>query len=367
MKVEWLKIPILAACLLIISVSLVSPAVASPQTTSISQVVSPSVAVAGNARPLPVVVVVTYNNTTPGYHLVVGILNQVSSPHQLVPGTVVSSTDPCVNQGMVVALCRINVTKPSGSERINFQIGGIFGGGQKPGTWILNATSLLVDQKDALVPGSVSSKLFKIELTSVKLNVNVPSNVSVTIDGVVQPPGPASVAVGLGQHNVTVPQLVNVSRTTRLRFDHWSDNNPSITRTIVLSNSRTIQADYVTQNLLTLVGVQGNVTSGWYDADSNATFSTNQYEPAPDGLGALGLRLSFQGWYENGQLVTSSPNGTISMDTPHTLTAEWQADYTIPAVIVVAIIAVAIVAFMVTRRKTRTRRTRRRSKRARNG
>jgi len=160
-----------------------------------------------------------------------------------------------------------------------------------------------------------------------------------------------------------VPQLVNVSQSTRLRFDHWSDGYPSPLRSILVTNPTTLQADYLTQNLLTLIGGQGNATvSSWYDANKNATFSAAQSEPMS---GALGVRLLFQGWYENGQLLTNSLAGTISMDKPHTLTALWRVDYSIPAAIMLGIIAVLIIAYLLVQRRNRTTTARRGSKRRR--
>jgi hypothetical protein len=344
----------------------VFPAAEAAQTTTIYQISSPGSAVAGSENPLPVAVTVYYNNTVSGYQLVVGILDTAVSPARIVPGVVVSSTDPCVDQSATGALCAITVSKSSGVERIYFQIGGIFGGRREPGSWGLNVTSVLIDRQNNLVPGSASSKLLKIDLTPVALNVNVPSNVAVVVDGVPQPAGSATVGVALGQHNITVPRLVNVSESTRLRFDHWSDGYPSTLRSIVVTNSTTLQADYVTQNLLTLIGVQGNATvPTWYDADKNATFSTNQYAPTSGVLGTLGLRLSFQGWYENGQLLTNSRTGTISMNKPHTLTALWQLDYSIPAAIMLGIVAVVIIAYLLIQRRNRTPTARHGSKRRR--
>jgi hypothetical protein len=310
---------------------------------------------------------ILYNNTAVGNHLVVGVLDANVSPQTLVPGVVTSSTDTCSNQPELAARCIIALTKSSGVEQIEFQIGGILGGKQGPGIWVLNITSVVIDQQNNLVPDSISSKLFRINLTPVALNVNVPSNVVVSVDGVPQPAGPASVGVALGPHVLTVPQIVNVTQSTRLRFDHWSDGNPSTNRTVNITDSTTLQADYVTQNLLTLIGVQGNQTvPAWYDSDTNATFSTDKYEPVSGGLNALGLRLSFQGWYENGQLLTASPTGSISMDTPHILTAVWQVDYTVPAAIVVlAILVAALIVFLSVRRRKRRPPTRRRTKRVR--
>jgi len=353
--------------LLIVSTSTFYPTVAAAQTTTIYQVNGPSSMVAGSQAPISVSVTILYNDTAIGDQLVVGVLDAGVSPQTLVPGVVISSTDTCINQPELAARCAIALTKSSGVEQINFQIGGILGGIHGPGIWDLNITSLLIDQQNNLVPDSVSSKLFKIDLTPVVLSVDVPSNVAVSVDGVLQPMGPASVGVALGSHVLTVPQLVNVTQFTRLRFDHWSDGNPSTNRTVDVTNSTTLQADYVTQNLLTLIGVQDNQTlSNWYDSDTNATFSTNQYEPMSGGLNALGLRLSFQGWYENGRLLTSSPTGSISMDNPHMLTAVWQVDYSTPAAIVVlTILVAALLAFLARRNKRGRPAPRRRIKRVR--
>ncbi len=134
----------------------------------------------------------------------------------------------------------------------------------------------------------------------------------------------------------------------------------------MVTGNASIEAVYVTQHLLTLVGAGENATvAGWYDADSVATFSTNQYQPITGLLGEIGAKSTFQGWYENTQLITSSPNGTISMDKPHTLTAVWQIDYTVPGGITLGIVAAIVVAYLVVRRsKTKpARRPRTRSRR----
>jgi hypothetical protein len=308
-------------------------------------------------------VTVFFNNTVVGYQLDTGILDAGSTPQHIVPGVVISSSDPCVNQPQLAALCGITTRGASGVERIDFQIGGIFGGRTEPGTWELNVTSLLVDAQNNLVPGSVSSKLVGIRLTPVALNVTVPPSVVVSVDNVQQPPGPAVVGVSLGQHNLTVPMIVQENASTRLRFDHWSDGYSTPSRSITVTNTTSLEAVFVTQNLLTLIGIQQNATlTGWYDADTNATFSANQSEPNTGWLGAIGGKLSFQGWYENGQLLTNSPTGTIAMDKPRTLTAVWKADYTLPSTVILMIIVAVIVAFLVLRRRKKPSPRRRRRK-----
>jgi hypothetical protein len=342
------------------------PAVEAAQTTSIYQVNTPSSVVAGSENPIPVVATVYYNNTIPGYQLVVAILEAGLSPGRIVAGIVVSSTDPCVNQPEPAALCIVTTRTASGVERIDFRIGGIFGGKRGPGRWDLNITSVLIDSQHNLVPGSVSSRLFEISLTTVALSVIVPPSVVVSVDGLQQPPGPATVGVALGQHNITLPTLVQTGPSTRLRFDHWSDGYATAFRSIVVTDTTSLQGVYVTENLLTLVDAEQNATgSGWYGAATNATFSVTQYRPLAGLLGAIGGRLSFQGWYENGQLLTHSPTGTIAMDKPHTLAAVWQVDYSTPATIALGLIAALLVIFLVLRRRSERRPRRRRSKRSR--
>jgi hypothetical protein len=140
------------------------------QTTAIYQVNSPNHALAGTETPLPVSVTIYYHNAVTGSRLVVGILDASSSPERIVPGVVVFSTDPCINQPGASALCMIAVAKTSGIVKINFQIGGIFDSGGQPKVWNLNVTSLLIDPQNNLIPGSMSSKLFKIDLTQVASN-----------------------------------------------------------------------------------------------------------------------------------------------------------------------------------------------------
>jgi hypothetical protein len=75
--------------------------------------------------------------------------------------------------------------------------------------------------------------------------------------------------------------------------------------------------------------------AGWYDAGSLASYSiaTAQYRTGGV-LDLLGAKGTFQGWFEDGRLISSSGSGSIEMVGPHTITAEWRIDYTIPIIIV---------------------------------
>jgi hypothetical protein len=342
------------------------PSVQAAQTTKIYQVVHPPTVIAGSQDPIPVTATIYYNDTTPTYQLVVGILDSGAAPQSIVPGVVTASTDPCLNQGELGAVCVIKIPAASGVEHIEFQIGGIFGGKHGPGVWQLNITSTILDRQANVIPHSTSSTIFSIDLAPVMLNVVVPGSVAVSVDGAKQAPGPAAVGVALGQHNVTVPALVQVGPMTRLRFDHWSDGSVETIHTVIVAGNMSVEAVYVTQNLLTIVGTGPNaIGAGWYDADTIATFSANQYEPITGPLGAMGARMTFQGWYENGQLITNSPNGTISMNKPHTISGVWQADFTVPGGIMLGTVAAIVIAYLaVRRRKTKpARRLRSRSRR----
>jgi hypothetical protein len=185
--------------------------------------------------------------------------------------------------------------------------------------------------------------------------VKVPNGVPVEVDGIIQPPG--SVDGGpltVGQHSLSVPTMLTVSNVTRLRFDHWSDGLTAPNRSVYAQSDVGLEAFYASQHPLVLNSTLG-VTSGagWYDSNSTAPFSVSPTDfPLNGSLGMLGARLAFKGWYENGNLVSSSATGTIQMNQTHSLTAVWQPDYTIPEMIgAVIIIVVAVGAGYVTAKR----------------
>ncbi len=306
---------------------------------------------------MPVSAIVFYNNTVVGDTLVVGILDADKTPQLLVPGIVFSSPDPCANQPTFPADCRIKIKSGSGAEHLQFQIGGkIFGGKTGFGAWNLNMTTLLLDSSGNLIPKSVSTIPFAIQLTPATLRVTVPVNVAVSVDGVKLSPGPALVPVVLGDHNITVPNIAQIDATTREVFDHWGDDGSTDPfRIILIVNDTNLEAVFVTQHLLTIEGPQpSSEGAGWYDASAVATFSVQAVEPMSGPLGLLGGKLKFQAWYENGTLLTDQTTGTITMNTPHTITAVWQTDYLLPAAILVGIIILLAFAYLVAHRRRRT-------------
>jgi hypothetical protein len=334
------------------------------EATRIYEVVHSIRAISGAYDPVIVNATVIYNDTAPGSSLIVGILDADRSPQTITPGIASASPDACVNPPQLTALCQISLRASSGAEELNFKIGGILGGRQDVGTWDLNMTAALFNQNGTLIPRTVSTVPFAIQLVPVALQVVVPPNVAVSIDGYSQQPGPALVGVKLGDHNVTTPTIVQVDPETRMRFDHWSDGSTDANRTILVRRDTNLVATYITQYLLTITG-QGTTTgAGWYDENSTATLSAPPTQPMPGLLGTLGGKLNFQGWDENGTLLTTSPTGTLAMNGPHLITIATQADYTLPTVALAAVAAIVALAYLFQRRRI-AKTTRRRPQRTR--
>ncbi|HYW01477.1 MAG TPA: hypothetical protein VE862_08405 [Candidatus Acidoferrum sp.] len=338
---------VVCMCLLLFIITLSSTNVHA-QSTNIIELVNPIHVPITSQNPILVSANVSYAGAGQNYTLIVGLLDQDVTPPVPVSAIATASPYPCVNQPSLNPLCAIRLQNASGYESLQIKVGGILGNHSIQGAWNLALSVVLLDANNNPVENSRSSVPFQIFFTPTPLLfVKVPFSVSVSVDGIAQLPGPIDGApLTVGQHSLSVPTLVNVSDTARLRFDHWSDGSLSPTRSVYAQSDVGLEAFYVTQHSLMLNSSIG-VTSGagWYDSNSTATFSVSPNSaPLPGMMGMLGARLTVQGWYENGSLITSSSTGTISMDQAHTLVASWQPDYTIPeaVTVVIAIIIVAI-------------------------
>ncbi|HUK51403.1 MAG TPA: hypothetical protein VLV18_10230, partial [Terriglobales bacterium] len=86
---------------------------------------------------------------------------------------------------------------------------------------------------------------------------------------------------------------------------------------------------------------------GWYNEGSSATLSIPSAKMPMTGiLGLMGGKWNFQGWYENGGFLTPSIKIQVSVDQSRSLTARWEPDYAIPALIFSAIAFAIIVTFI---------------------
>jgi hypothetical protein len=337
------------------------------QTTTITNLRHPVHAVAGSLDPIIVTATVSYHGANPNYTLNVGILD-MDRNDTLAPGIAISGPDHCVNQPVLLAYCVMKLAAASGSESLEFRIGGILTDFvHVPGTWNLNITAALFDLNRNLFQGSISSIPFGITLTPITLTIQVPSTVNVTVDNVTMPAGAITIPVIAGQHKISLPEIAPVNEMTRIRFDHWADGVNESSRTISIVTDTSYQALYTTQYRLAIAGDQGMATgAGWYDQGSTASFTVPAVASATGILGTLGAKLNFQGWYENGTLITTETSGSIAMDQPHTITAVWQVDYTMPliviGIVIVVVAAVLGIGYFTSRKGSKKQKSRTRSK-----
>jgi len=327
------------------------------QSTNIVALLTPIHVPITSQNPVSIYANVSYSGAGPNYTLVIGVLDQAKTQPTAVPAVTVASPYPCLNQPSLNSLCTIRLKNSAGSEYLVVKMGGILGNNNTSGTLHLAFSVILLDEKGDGIQHSLSSVPFQISVTPTPLLfVKVPSAVSVSVDGVTQVPGSIDgIPLTVGQHALSVPSLLNANNSTRLKFDHWSDGSTTPDRSALAGSDIGLEAFYVAQHPLTLNSSLG-VTSGagWYDSNSTATFSvTPTFVPMNGLMGMLGARVGFHGWYENGNLITSSSTATIAMNQAHTLTASWQPDYTLPeAVAAVAImIVVAVGCLMMKRRR----------------
>ena len=349
---------IIFLCLMLISLASL-PSVHA-QTTSITELHYPTSAAASDLNPISVTATVSYRDAKPGYTLVVAILN-AGAPSRIVPGITTSSPDQCANPSVLAALCTMPTNTPQGVEHLEFKIGGILGDSHGLGNWLLNITAALTTSNNTPVQNSSSSVAFTITISPMVLIVQVPAGVAASIDGVKQPPGPAQVPISAGSHNITVPVTVEFNNDTRLKFVRWSDGIAIPNRTVKVSAGRSYEAIYVRQYQLKISDQANSATGqGWYDADSNARISVADTQPMSGILGLLGGKLRFQAWYEEDKILTNSSFEIIDMDRPHTLTVQWQADYTTPLTYIAIIMGALILAYFTIKHRTRAKAPRRR-------
>jgi hypothetical protein len=288
----------------------------------------------------------------------VGIL-EMGFPARIIPGVASSSPDKCIDQSALVALCDVKTNNPAGVEHLEFKIAGVLGDHNSVGDWNLNVTTALVTS-NTLVPNSGNSIGFTISILPMKLTVQVPGGVVVSVDGAKQPPGPLQLPVSKGPHNLTLPAIVDVDNATRLRFSMWKDGYAQPNRTVTMTTSMTYEAVYVTQFRLKIDDqTASGKGEGWYDPGSIASYSVSDSQPMSGILGLLGGILRFQAWEQDGKFLSNSSVGLIIMDKPHVLTVLWRGDYTMPIIVIAAlaiVIALAIIlGYLLLRRRVHTK------------
>jgi len=300
-----------------------------------------------------------------GNYMVVAVWDQQKNTY--ASGSLISSNpDSCTvpsEYSWAAACTYTSIARNQGTEDVLFSLTL-----SSVGTYSFYAVAGILDSSGNVLADTFHDNPFSISvIDQFTLTVNAPSQVPVTLDGVPQGPGSYTTQLSPGFHAISVPVIVQLDSTSRLKFTGWSDGSTDTSRTFDLENDNELTANYVTQYRLTLVTVEGVATGDeWTDSGATAAFSIPATVPMNGTLGMLGGKYDFQGWYEGSTLITTHNSGSIVMNSAKTLTAKWSNDLTEPAsIITVLIVAVgAIVVGTIYLRqnkesKPRRRRTRR--------
>lgn len=139
----------------------------------------------------------------------------------------------------------------------------------------------------------------------------------------------------------------------RYTFSFWSGDVNSATPVvpILMDSPKSETAEWTTEYFLSIVSLYGNVTGErWYAAGSTATFSVTARE-----VTVGGTRYRFVRW--TGSVNSTATSGTIQMDGPETIVAQWEAlAFFDPAQWVIflpILVAVVVAALLWRRRKKR--------------
>ena len=138
-------------------------------------------------------------------------------------------------------------------------------------------------------------------------------------------------------HTVSISPVVNiVPNKIRAVFWRWSDGQGSYNRTVNVASNTTMDlfSLYKTQYYLSVrSALTGTNTTGagWYDAGTDAPFAVNQ---GPNFF----LLQSFDHWNWDARpgtsAMTTATAGSLAMDGPTKITAQWKFDYTYLAIVV---------------------------------
>ncbi len=343
------KMSLLFGLVLLVFLTSIVPSAQANQFTRIVNLMAPthSPQQVASAQGVIVTYTISYNNLTHGESVAAAIITTQSSTP--VAGGVASTPDSCLSTGQN-ASCIMQPHSSSGTESMTFVI--ILPSSQQ---YNLQAVAGFVDSSQHLIGATVSSVNFNINVdTNVLLTISVPNSVSSSVDGANQASGTVTIPLQPGVHEITVPQTVQFPNGTRLRFDHWMDDSTQPSRTQDIEDDLTYTAYYDTQYNLNVLDSSGTVTSGWFDEGTTAQVSVPSKTSIPGIMGLLGGTLTFQGWYRNGTLITTSTNYSTVMDSPYTISAEWAPDYTMPEAIVIATFVVVTATALIVYRRTKS-------------
>lgn len=228
------------------------------QTASITSLQSPSHSLFGKA--VQAVAYVNYTAGSKGAFFMAYVMD--SGTHKYVTGTAASSQNKCMlntDQYSNAAFCRYAPRSSSGSDTITFTMQF-----SEKKEYSLNVWVGFQDSYSNVISDSLYHWPFPIAISDkLALEIQAPYPVVVTVDGVPQSPGQATLyELALGQHTISVPSNEPIDQFSRLRFDHWSDGSKETSRTMNLQDDTALSVLYATQYRLDLASLQAN-TNSW--------------------------------------------------------------------------------------------------------
>jgi hypothetical protein len=241
----------------------------------------------------------------------------------------------------------------SASVQVDGQPQGSIGGGQiEKLTFTINTShTITVDQyvtggqgvryycaQNTLTITSTGSYTFSYQ-TQYQLTVQTDPS------GVTPVTGGGWYAAGTTVQTNQVPQSVAGGSGTQYAFKGWLLNGQSSTGnpvSVTMSQPYTATAKYTTQYQLVVNSPYGNPQgTGYYDSGSTAQFSVT----TPTGFPIQQVFVQWQGDYTG-----TSPQGSIMMDKPHTVTAIWSTSY-IPLIAIIIVAAAVVGGLLFWRRR----------------
>ncbi len=175
-------------------------------------------------------------------------------------------------------------------------------------------------------PKSLTANYVRTVQCSVR---TVPPGLEFVVDGNLYTETQVFTWIENSAHTLSVdsPQFMDTT-VTRYVYSSWSDggDRSHVYAVSTLEDTVTLEANFITQHLLTLFSAHGIVKgAGWCNQGADTTFSVS-----PDTVfGGLGIKYTFAGWIGTGTSSYTGPDTsqTLTMNSPVTEVADWDTLY----------------------------------------
>ena len=305
------------------------------QTVSVSNLQYSSPSLVG--KQVTVSFTVNYQGAIIGYYLVAAVFD-VDTQTYASGSTISSNPDACQQATGTyswAAACTVVLQNVQGSDAVSFALATT-----SVGTYQFSAVAGVEDTNHNVVAITpfTGNKFSVSIIDKFALTVDVPGQVSVTLDGAQENPGYISSRLYPGTHTISVPDMVQIDSTSRLKFSSWVDGSKQTTRTFDLEDDTNFGTTYVTQYLVNAT-TDSTLQSGWYDKGTVLQFTVNNAELVNEYRLFVG---GFDGWYNGGQLIAKSANASLTIEGPVNLSDRWNYLPYLPPLLIVVILAAAL-------------------------